>query len=77
MRKYTVILEYDPAARSYAVVVPALAGCTSMGRTVEEALTNAREAITGHIAALREVGAPVPEEPEGAIAVVASVEVAA
>ena len=62
MRHYTVIVEYDPEVGAYSVVVPALPGCTSQGRTLEDALMNAREAISGHIAALREMGEPVPEE---------------
>lgn len=59
---YTVIVEFDPDAGAYSVVVPTLPGCTSQGPTLEEALANAREAITGHIAALRQMGEPVPEE---------------
>lgn len=59
---YTVIVELDLDAGAYSVVVPTLPGCTSQGRTLEEALANAREAITGHIAALRQMGEPVPEE---------------
>ena len=73
MRKYTVILEYDTEASAYAVTVPALPGCTSQGATVEEALANAKEAITGHIAALQSLGEEVPEEPEGPMVIVASV----
>src|SRR6266571_1646266 len=42
MRRYTVILEYDPEAAAYSVTVPALPGCTSMGATVEEAAANPR-----------------------------------
>ena len=73
MRRYTVILEYDPEASAYSVVVPALPGCTSEGTTVEEALVNAREAVTGHIAALEALGEPVPEETAGPTIVVATV----
>jgi len=73
MRKYTIILEYDPEVGAYAVTVPALPGCTSQGTTVEEALANAKEAIAGHIEALKMLGEPVPEEPEGPMVVVASV----
>ena len=73
MRKYTIILEYDPEAELYSVVVPALPGCTSAGATVEECLANAKEAIRGHIAVLEEMGVPVPEEAEGAIVIVANV----
>ena len=62
MRAYTVVLEYDPSVEVYGVYVPALPGCYSQGRTVEEAMVNAHEAISGHIATLEQIGAPVPEE---------------
>jgi predicted RNase H-like HicB family nuclease len=73
MRRYTVILEYDPEAAGYSVTVPALPGCTSMGVTVEEALNNAQEAVAGHIAALESLGEPVPEETIGPMLVIATV----
>jgi predicted RNA binding protein YcfA (HicA-like mRNA interferase family)/predicted RNase H-like HicB family nuclease len=73
MRKYTVILEFDQEAGLYSAVVPALPGCTSAGAMVEEALANTREAIQGHIAALEALGAPVPEEGDGAIVIVATI----
>ncbi|MBI2941186.1 MAG: type II toxin-antitoxin system HicB family antitoxin [Chloroflexi bacterium] len=83
MPKYSIILEYDEEARSYSVVVPALPGCATFGDTIEECIANAREAISGHIAALRDLGVPVPEERERPqvitldIADVADAEVAA
>ncbi len=73
MRRYTVVLEYGAEAKAYAVTVPALPGCTSQGDSVEDALGNVRAAISGHIAALEAIGAPVPEEPEGATVIVAGV----
>jgi predicted RNase H-like HicB family nuclease len=65
MRTYTVVLEYDPHEPGYSVRVPALLGCYTQGDTVEEALTNAKEAIAGHLAALEQIGAPIPEEGDG------------
>ncbi len=62
MRQYTVVLEWDPEAQAYSVVVPALPGCTSMGRTVEEALTGGREAIELYLEVLKERGESVPED---------------
>jgi predicted RNase H-like HicB family nuclease len=73
MRRYTVILEYDLEAAGYSVTVPALPGCTSMGATVEEALSNAQEAVSGHVAALEALGEPVPEETTGPMLVVVGV----
>jgi antitoxin HicB len=62
MREYTVILEWDPDAQAYAAIVPALPGCTSQGRTVEEALANAHEAATLYLDVLRDEGKPIPED---------------
>ena len=72
MRRYTVVLEWDPEAPGYSVVVPALPGCTSQGETVEQALTNAREAITLHVACLEEDGEPVPDDTGVIVATVAA-----
>ncbi len=44
--KFRVITEYDPDTKSYSARCPELPGCCSAGDTEEEALENAREAIT-------------------------------
>jgi len=62
MSRYGVVLELDPDERVYVVTVPALPGCFMQGRTVVEALARAREAIAGHVAALRARGEEVPIE---------------
>ena len=41
---------------------PALPGCVSQGKTLDEALANIREAIEGIVAVRRRHGLPVPEE---------------
>jgi len=57
--KYVIVIE--PAEDgSFWVRVPELPGCFSAGDTREDAAHNAREAIEGHIAVLREFGDPVP-----------------
>ncbi len=56
MHQYTVLVEWDPEVSAYSVVVPALPGCTSQGDTLDNALKNAREAIAGHIATMRDLG---------------------
>ena len=73
MRRYAVVLGFDPEAGPYSVVVSALPGCTSAWETIDEFLANAKEAIRGHMASLEAMGAPVPEEGEGAMVVVAGV----
>jgi len=67
--EYTVVLEYDDEVGEYAALVPALPGCTSQGKTKEEALANVLEAIRGHIEALRLLCREVPREQRVKVAV--------
>ena len=46
--------------RGYYVVVPALPGCFSQGKTLEEAMKNAKEAISLHVRSLKRQGEKVP-----------------
>ncbi|MFC2039484.1 type II toxin-antitoxin system HicB family antitoxin [Chloroflexota bacterium] len=62
MAKYTVVLEPNYPEEGYTVRVPALCGCITCGRTREEALERAKEAIEGYIECLQKAGEPVPEE---------------
>jgi predicted RNase H-like HicB family nuclease len=62
MRRYTIIINYDPDIDAFAVTVPALPGCFTQGRTVDEAIERAREAIQGHIELLTEYGKPIPND---------------
>lgn len=47
----------------WVVECPSLPGCISQGQTREEAVDNIKEAIEGYIAALKEDGLPVPNDP--------------
>jgi predicted RNase H-like HicB family nuclease len=62
MRRYTVLLTPDPGLGGYSVSVPALPGCYTQGETVEEALNNARDAISLYLEDVIASGEPVPEE---------------
>ena len=62
--RYTVVLEPIEGGQGYTIRVPALPGCTAEGRTREEALANAREAIAAFIRALEEAGEPLPQVKE-------------
>ena len=62
MRRYTILLTPDPEQGGYTVTVPVLAGCVTEGDTLEEALLNAREAITLHLDDMADCGEPIPEE---------------
>lgn len=55
---FTVIIERQPEGE-YLVTVPALPGCFTEGRTLEEARTMAVDAILGYIASLRKHGEPI------------------
>jgi predicted RNase H-like HicB family nuclease len=58
---YTIVLEPDEDG-FYTVHVPALPGCLTQGRTVEEATQRAAEAIACHLASLRADGEPIPAD---------------
>ena len=61
VKRYTVILEQGEDG--YVVAhCPALPGCVTQGRTREEALANAREALGLHLEGLIEHGEPIPDE---------------
>ncbi|MGQ9557723.1 MAG: type II toxin-antitoxin system HicB family antitoxin [Desulfurispora sp.] len=59
-RRFKVVLEWNNEGGGYTVTVPALPGCITEGDTLEEALANAREAITGYIRIMEKLGQPVP-----------------
>jgi predicted RNase H-like HicB family nuclease len=56
--EYTVLI-HPGEEGGYWTEVPSLPGCFSQGESVEEALTNTREAIELHVSALREDGQQV------------------
>ena len=59
--KYTV--GFSMGEDGYVVAsVPALPGCHSQGRTIEEARRNIREAMQGYLASLQFLGEPIPAE---------------
>jgi antitoxin HicB len=62
MRRYTVILTPEREEGGYSVSVPALPGCYTQGETLEEALNNARDAISLYLEDVIASGEPVPEE---------------
>ncbi len=58
--RYVVAIEKGDKKHAYGVIVPDLPGCFSAGNTLDEALTNAREAILLHLEGLLEEGEAVP-----------------
>jgi predicted RNase H-like HicB family nuclease len=59
--KLTVILEPEEEG-GYSIHCPALPGCSSQGDTLEEALANIQEAISGILKVHQEEGIPIPRE---------------
>jgi predicted RNase H-like HicB family nuclease len=59
-RTYT--LSIDRHDDGYLAYFPALPGCHTWGRTYEEAVKNAEEALTLYLETLDELGKTVPEE---------------
>lgn len=57
-RFYTAIIE--KAADGFGVFFPDLPGCTSFGRTVEDAAANAYTAAQAHVALTQEYGDDIP-----------------
>ena len=45
--KFKVVITYDPEFKGYVVDVPELLGCMSQGKTLDEALSNIKDAIRG------------------------------
>ena len=58
-RFYTAIIE--KAKDGFGVFFPDLPGCTSFGRTVEEAASNAYTAAQAHVAVSQEYGDTIPD----------------
>lgn len=64
MYKYEIIIYWDGQDRVYIAEAPELPGCSAHGKTYDEALGKAKEAIQLWIDTAKEFGDPVPE-PKG------------
>jgi predicted RNase H-like HicB family nuclease len=58
--RYNVAIEPGTETTAFGVVVPDLPGCFSAGDTLDEAMSNAEEAITGWIDAALDAGEAIP-----------------
>jgi predicted RNase H-like HicB family nuclease/predicted RNA binding protein YcfA (HicA-like mRNA interferase family) len=45
--RFKVVITYDSEYDGYVVDVPELVGCMSQGKTIDEALSNIKDAIKG------------------------------
>lgn len=57
---YPIAIETGDENAAYGVTIPDLPGCFSAGDTLDDAIVNTKEAITGHIELLVEMGADIP-----------------
>jgi predicted RNase H-like HicB family nuclease len=60
LRRFKVLLEWDPESQAWVTYVPALNSISTFGETREEALANTREAIAGYFEAVEKEGLPLP-----------------
>jgi antitoxin HicB len=58
---YNIMLRPEPEG-GYTALVPALPGCVTYGRTVDEAREMAKDAISGYVARLRKHKDPIPTD---------------
>ncbi|MBY4951603.1 type II toxin-antitoxin system HicB family antitoxin [Pantoea sp. DY-17] len=57
---YPIAIEAGDQSTAFGVTVPDLPGCFSAGDTLEAAVTNAKEAIIGHLELLVELEQDIP-----------------
>lgn len=60
---YTVIFQKEPEG-GYTVIVPALAGCVTYGKDLEEAKKMAKEATELYLESLRKHNEDIPTQEE-------------
>lgn len=58
---YRILLRKEPEG-GYTVLVPSLPGCITYGKSVEDAIEMAKDAIRGYIESLVEDGEEIPVE---------------
>lgn len=58
---YRITLRKEPEG-GCTVLVPALPGCVTYGKSVEEAIEMSKDAISGYVESLIEDGEPIPAE---------------
>jgi antitoxin HicB len=61
-RQLTYSLKLEQHEDGYLAYFPALRGCHTWGRTYEEAVKHAEEALSLYLETLAENGNPIPEE---------------
>lgn len=63
MKSYTFTVLFEPSEEGgYTATVPALPGCISEGKDLDEAKQNIKEAIELHLESMLEDGETIPDE---------------
>lgn len=65
--RYNIVLRSEPEG-GFTASVPALPGCVTYGRTLDEAKDMAKDAISGYIESLRKHKQPIPTDDETLLA---------
>ena len=65
--RFNIVLRPEPEG-GFTVLVPALPGCVTYGRTLLEAKQMAKDAISGYIESLRKHNEPVPTDDDSLVA---------
>ena len=63
---YTLVFRPEPEG-GFTVIVPALPGCITYGKTLDEAKNMAIDAIQGYIASLKKHGKSIPSDDQAFI----------
>lgn len=58
---YTAVFQKEPEG-GYTVIVPALSGCVTYGKTIEKATKAAQEAIESYLGSLAKDGEKAPRD---------------
>jgi predicted RNase H-like HicB family nuclease len=64
---FNLVLRPEPEG-GFTVIVPALPGCVTYGRTLAEAKKMAKDAISGYVTSLRKHNEPIPTDNESLVA---------
>ena len=65
--RFNIVLRPEPEG-GFTVIVPALPGCVTYGRTLPEAKNMARDAIAGYIESLNKHNEPIPTDDDSLVA---------
>jgi predicted RNase H-like HicB family nuclease len=60
--KFQVLFIYDIEYNGYVAEVPALPGCISQGKTMDEAISNIKDAIEGYLYVQQKHGQNLPNQ---------------